>query len=203
MQGLTPVSAPGLAVIPAYLSDEPVTIKLKGSKFSKSLRATTSDGIVLFHSETKKWSLSHRTALLDMGGQKLFEIRKQGNEARRHYAEVSNGGARLLEIETRPKCFGRAHTTVKFVNQADQNKPLINLDFVRTGSSGNGDLMWAAKAVVGRVEKIGWCSSKAFRLTVAPGVDPTLVVALTIANIDQARTQNNAAAVGGVATSGS
>ncbi|KAL6243753.1 hypothetical protein RBB50_009186 [Rhinocladiella similis] len=188
MPNLPPLPAPGLAILPRYLSDRPLTVILKGSSFSRSMTATTGDGLLLFSIEGQALSRSHRRSFLDANGQKLFEIREEGIRAKHYYAALEENGPRLFETETHVKIFRRSRTSVRFANQADPNRQMVELEFVQAGLGEDGSLTWSGGQVA-LVEKISFTMSGEYRLSVSPGMDPALVVAVTIAMIDRAKTQ--------------
>lgn len=198
MANLPPLPPPGLAILPQYLSDRPLIVTLEGSSFSKSMTATTSDGMPLFRIEGKSFSSSHRRVFLDSNGQKLFEIRKDGMGLKHYYAEIEEDGPRLLETETHTRLFHRPQTSVKFANQADPSRQIIDLEFIPAGRGADGSLSWSGGQVA-LIEKISLSTSGEYRLSLAPGLDPALVVAVMVAMIDRARTQasRNAAASSG------
>lgn len=201
MSNLPPLPPPGLAIMPQYQSNGPQTITLKGSSFSSSMTATTSNGAVLFRTEGKSFSLSHRRAFLDAYGQKLFEIRKDGMGLKRYYAEVAENGPRLWDTETHSKMFSRPRTTVRFANQADPSRQMVELEFLPAGRGNDGHFTWGGRQVA-VVEKVSFSLSGEYRLTLSPGMDPALVVAVMVAMIDRAKTQASSNASAGAAATG-
>ena len=171
-------------------------IILKGSSFSKSMTATTGEGMVLFRIEGQSLSRSHRKEFLDANGRKLFEVRKDGMGLKRYYAEVEENGPRLLETETHTKMFHRPRTAVRFANQADPSRQLVEMEFIPARRGDNGSLTWSGGQVA-LIEKISLSTSGEYRISISPGLDPTLVVAVMVAMIDRAKTQaSNSAAAG-------
>ena len=203
MGDLPPLPAPGLAILPQYLSNHPLELTLKGSTFSKSMTATTGDGRALFRIEGASFSRSHRRAVLDAAsGAKLFEVRKDGMGLKHYYAEVSENGPRLFETKTHSRLFHRPRTAVRFANQADpHNRGMVELEFVPAGRGDDGSFTWSGGPVV-RVQKKGLSLSGEYQLSIAPGMDPALAVAVMVAMIDRAKTQAaNSASAGGAAGS--
>lgn len=198
MSNLPPLPPPGLAICPQYLSNRPLTVILKGSVFSRSMTATTADGALLFRTEGKSFSRSHRREFFDANGQKLFEIRKQGMGLKRYYAEIQENGPRLFETETHTKIFHRPRTDVRFANQADPSRQMVQLEFTPARRGDDGSFTWSGGQVA-VVEKISISTSGEYRLCLSPGMDPAIVVAVMVAMIDRAKTQasNNAAAGAG------
>lgn len=199
MANLAPLPLPGLAILPQYLSNTPLKVILKGAAFSKSMTATTSDGRPLFKIESQSFSISHRRSVSDAStGQKLFEIRKEGMGTRSYFAEVSERGPRLFETYTHVKLFHRARTAVKFANQADPNRGMVELEFIPAAMGQDGSFNLSG-GMVARVEKVSMTLSGEYHLSIAPGMDPALIVAVTVAMIDRAKTQAHAGAAGGAA----
>lgn len=167
------------------------------------MTATTAEGQALFLVEGERFSRSHRKTVIDAAtNAKLFQIRKDGIGLKHYYAEISEDGPRLFETETHRKLMHRPRTEITFANQADSSRPVISLEFVPAGLGNDGSFTLNGQ-VVTTVEKVSLSLSGEYLLTIAAGLDPTLIVGVMVAMIDRAKTQsNNNAATGGAMATG-
>lgn len=193
------IPQPGLAILPQYLSADTQMIILKGSTFSKSMTASIANGQPLFHIEGENFSRSHRKTVIDASSNAmLYQVRKEGMGTKHYYAEMSENGPRLFETETHRKLMHRPKTIVTFANQADSSRPVIALEFTPAGMTSDGSFTLNGQ-LVAKVEKFSLSLSGEYQLTIAPGLDPSLIVGVMVAMIDRAKTQSNNSAAGGAA----
>lgn len=199
MADIAPVPAPGLAILPQYLSNSPLKVILKGSTWNRSMTATTEDGTVLFKIEGEAFARSHRRSILDANGQKLFDLRKATLGTKHYYAEAEENGPRLFETETDRKMLHRSRTSITFANQVDPARQVVDLEYIHPGFGEDGSFSLGGRQVV-LIEKISITLSGEYRMTIAPGLDSALVVGVVVAMVDQARVRarhaSNAAAGG-------
>lgn len=189
MAALQPLPRPGLAVFPEYIPEMPLKLSLKGHGLYEDMNIDLEDGRPLFRIHREGTNRSHRKSIFDARtGTKLFEVLKSGRGTKHYSAEVSEGGPLVFECETNTPLFGRARTTVTLANQAasDQGRPTVELELTPTSALDDGSLTWNGQTVA-TFEKVGMRISGEYHLTIAPGLDPTLVVGLMAVLIDQAR----------------
>lgn len=205
-KAMNPLPAPGLAIIPQYLSNGPLKIILKSNgTFSSGMTATIADsGTPLFLVDSASFSMSHRQAVIDAASNTtLFEVRKESMSTKRYYAEMGENGPRLFETQTRNKMLGRPRTEVVFANQADEKggRPEARLEFTPAGMGEDGSFTLNGE-MVALVEKVSFRIAGEYHLTLTPGFDPALVVGVMVAMIDRAKSQTRGGIVNGGAATG-
>jgi hypothetical protein len=93
--------APGpVAALPQYLADESVSLRITRDPLSKHWSITRADGSVMFVAQSGHFVSSLRDTLVDNEGNKLYQIRREFYGFRtKYYAETTEGGPRLFEME--------------------------------------------------------------------------------------------------------
>lgn len=143
-------------------------------------------GAPLFTITGDLFSRSHRRTVMDASSStKLFQVRKDGLGGRHYYAEVSENGPKLFTMEIRKKLFHRPTAAVRFTNQADSGRTEVTMEYIPAIVGDNGSFTYNGQ-VVAVIEKRMSLGGE-YHLTIASGLDPAVVVGVTIAMIDRAK----------------
>jgi uncharacterized protein YxjI len=139
-----------------------------------------------------KNSLSHRKILKDSQGRKLYLIRRETfTLGTKYYAETSENGPRLWEFEIHTRLTG-SETKMTFKNAATGGQP-DHLDFKNNPFGSTGYIKHQGKEVA-IIEKKKWKLKLVYELSIAQGLDMTLVIGIILSMDDRTRTNNAAAA---------
>lgn len=78
LQNLRPLAAPGVAVFPQLMAQQPTTLIVKAEHFSRSYNVCHFDGTPLLIIDSESFSASHGKNVIDaQTGQRLCTIRKK------------------------------------------------------------------------------------------------------------------------------
>lgn len=190
---LEPLPQPGLAVVPRFVSSKPESFKIKSEAFSTDCEIKTMDGKAFLFVEAEFMSLSKRKTIRDAAtGQQLCQIRRDGLGGGSYYAETE-GNRALFEIQK--ESMGTSRWTISFPNANDGGKPeRLEYESDSHWSPKDGTVSWRGRPVA-RMEKPG-AFSKSWVVTVAPGLDPLIVLGLQLAIMAQRRASRSGAAAG-------
>lgn len=189
MTSLPAIPPPGVALFPRYLVPETTQIILKKNTFNSTLHANSPGGQEIFHIENEIFSMSHRRTVTDaQTSQKLFQVRCDNFSTKYYYAEAMEGGPKLFQTITHVHLMHRDNTTVKFNNQADPTRPELAMEYIPSMMGKLGSLSLNGQVVV-KIERNSLTISGEHHLTIAPGLDPALVVGIVVAMLDRADTQ--------------
>ena len=129
---LQSLAAPGIALFPDYINQQPLILGYQGALMGGSATVTSlPNDQLLFRIESKGLSISHRKDVIDLCfGQKVCTIRKQNwRMSETYYAEQQENGPRILEFTTHNHGMSGATYQLSFANAMDGGKvsPLLEL----------------------------------------------------------------------------
>jgi uncharacterized protein YxjI len=191
---LAPLPAP-VAVDTNYIAKRTEKLTVTREPMSADWVVTLEDGTTLFTLEREHFSLSHRKTFRDSQGCTMYQIRKQPfTMGAKYYAEMSENGPRLWEYEIHSS-LGGSNTKMAFRNTATGGKP-DHLDF-KHKSLGSTSYVKHEGRDVAVVHKKKWQLKRVYELTIAQGLDMTLIIGMILSMDDKVR--SNAAASAGAA----
>lgn len=106
-----------------------------------------------------------------------------------YYAEVAENGPRLFTVDSKSSWTHRQRTAVRFANQADMRRSEESLEYIPVGFRDDGSFTWNGQLVVVVEKRFSLLTE--YHLTIAPGLDPALVVGVMVAMVDQEKTRSS------------
>jgi hypothetical protein len=189
---------PGVAVFPQNLSTNMTNLVMQRKPDSTSWEVKFTDGRPFLRVKSPTFTTSNRKHIVDASANiKLCDLRsKRFSRTESYYAEAADNQSPLLEISNKKlkagflSDGGRYETTMKFTNVAAGTPDELYLQ---------GDSFEAlVNAVTCKGVRCGLIDEKCrytkgqYRLSVAPGLDPFLVVVLAVALDDKEAEDENA-----------
>jgi uncharacterized protein YxjI len=197
MATLTAFQAP-VAIDSNFIAQKTENLKVAKDVMSKNWTVTLDSGALLFRIEGEFMSLSHRMTVKDSKGQKMYQIRHEsisGPGSTLYYAEVSEGGPKVWEMEITSHMFIGTETTMRFFNVANGGKE-DQLEFKNNPMGSTGYVKYQGKEVA-KVHRNKLQLGTKYDLEVMQGLDLSLIVGIVVAMHDKIETRNSAAASGG------
>jgi uncharacterized protein YxjI len=191
MATLTSLPAP-VAANPDFVAHNTETIILSNEPFTKEWKVCLHDGTPLLLVSGESVSMSHRKTVTDPQGRKICQIRRQNwSMGTRYYAETTENGPRLWELESHFGLTG-SNNKMTFANQAAGGEKAA-LEIKNNTFGSVSQVKYDGKEVA-IIEKKRWKMRHEYHLTVAKGLDMSLIVGLAIALDDKTRTTRAATA---------
>jgi uncharacterized protein YxjI len=191
MATLTALPVP-VAANPDFVAHNTETIIVSSEPFSKQWKVCLHDGTPLLIVSGESLSMSHRKTISDPQGRKLCQIRRQTwTMGTRYYAEATEDGPRLWELESHTGLTSR-NNKMTFSNQAAGGEKAA-LEVKETTFGSVSQVKYDGKEVA-IIEKKRWKMRHEYHLTIAKGLDMSLIVGLVIALDDKTRTSRAATA---------
>lgn len=164
---------------------------MKGTFGGKSFTVFDASGRQIFNLAGERFSMSHRIAVTDTtSGQNLCTLRRETFTVGAHYyAEVSENGARLFDLESK-MALGTEKFIIKFPNAAADGQN-VELDWRSGAFSKKGELYLNGMMVAG-FERELWKIKGEYHVYVAPGMDKLLAVCVMACVHDRRMTNRNA-----------
>ncbi|KAF2668090.1 hypothetical protein BT63DRAFT_426919 [Microthyrium microscopicum] len=189
---LAPLAAP-IAVNTDFIANKTETIILSTEPLSRDWRVSLHDGTPLLTIIGESMSASHRKTVSTPDGQTLYQIRRQlwsmGNT---YYAERTEDGPKLWELESHSGFTGQKHKLM-FNNVAAGGQPAM-LDFKNRKMGGISGEVKLIDQSVANIELKRGLLKKDYYVTVAQGVDMSLLVGMVVAIEDRMKTRRAGAA---------
>jgi uncharacterized protein YxjI len=183
-----------VAVTPEYIAKQTEILTLTREPMSLDWVVTLNNGNTILILEGEPMSLSHRKTVKDGKGNTLYQVRREtftfGNP--KYYAETSEGGPRVWEMEMHTHMFSGSDMKMTFSNKAAGGKP-DSMEFKNNPWGSTGYIKYQGREVAS-IGKISWQFKHVFELTVAKGLDMTLIVGIMVCMDDMIRSKNNASA---------
>ncbi len=178
---LATIPSPGIGVAVDHITSQPETIILKHFPSATKWTVTSSDGSPLIDIKVPIVTISHRKAFTDVNDNTLFEMRRIGSTF--YYGAESDDGPRLWELRSRGTLKG-SNNTITFKNAAGEGKSEI---FYKHNTFGNSRIQYEGEDVA-VVDKKTFAVGTEYHISVAEGIDKSLVAGAVLAIDDKVRT---------------
>jgi len=185
--------AAAIGVFPQYIAQQSETLILKEKVLSlsgDSFSIKTIDGRALFQVKGNAFSLSGRKAVSDMAGNVLFELRKKHIAIHSTYYAEDASGKQFFQVASKFKLLGsKAIGTFTSAASGKAESLLMSGNFFDTTANIVDESTGKSVARVDRSflnarELLG--GQQTYVVTIAPGVDMAIVIAMCIA-LDEMR----------------
>ena len=193
---LKTVPAPGLAVMPQYLKDQIQTFIIKPHTWTYQWEILDTQETPIFSIHSPNGTGKRKYRFINTNSKEtLFQIRTEGWGMGHYTAKLPNGVTKLWDNEIHKRTFHSSTNTIQVANQADPIKGVVSLQYVSNGSR-DASFLYNGTPVA-EVTKISSFSTGTYRVTVSPGMDPTLVISLMIVNVSRIGSRATKGAFGG------
>jgi len=182
---LAPVATP-LAVFPSFIAQHPTTLIMKESIFSltDAFTVKTLDEHDVFKISIDTFSFSSHKHVSDPKNNHLFTLHKETFSFPKSFYAKSRAGAKLFEVEGKLH-FGSVKAVGHFLNVMNDEQEHLEMQGGFFGTKTN-IINKKNGQVVAEIDRQRWNARQlvanhgTYAVTVAPGVDMALIVAMVI-----------------------
>ncbi|CAF9903383.1 MAG: hypothetical protein GOMPHAMPRED_000220 [Gomphillus americanus] len=192
---LSPVPAPGVYCLPQCIAHQTTSLILRDRMFSfgGDSEIFGTDGSLMFVVKGAVMSMSQRKEVFDSRGQHLFTVRAEVFSIPASYYCETPDGKRFMDVRGK-WTFLKAKSEVVFINNGDGKE--VKIDLKDNYTNTHAEIKLDNGHVVACIDRDFWSGrnllgANQYMLTIAPGMDIALCVAMCLAMDERMKQRNN------------